>query len=54
MSTPGSATEANYQLYTTNARARGNLIRALGWRPRHTKDHLLASVRAEVEAALEQ
>lgn len=31
-----------------------NRSRGLGWRPKHTKDHLLASVRAEVEAALKQ
>ena len=32
----------------------GSRSRALGWKPKHTKADLLASVKAEVEAALKQ
>lgn len=31
-----------------------NRSRALGWKPKHTKADLLASIKAEVEAALKQ
>lgn len=34
----------------SNSRCRGNRGRSLGWKPKHTKDDFLRSIKAEVEA----
>ncbi|KAF7791748.1 hypothetical protein EIP86_002772 [Pleurotus ostreatoroseus] len=38
--------------YGSNARCRGNRARLLGWRPLKTKDDMIASIEAEVDAML--
>lgn len=48
----GSVEIGNY--WGSNSRARANHSRSLGWKPKYTKEDLLASIKPEVEAIARQ
>ncbi|CAL1699088.1 unnamed protein product [Somion occarium] len=48
----GSLWAGNYS--GTNSRCRANRSRAIGWKPKHTTQDMVASIKPEVEAAIKQ